>query len=645
MSRTKIILKTLFIVNALAVCFIGLQSFADSPNKRVLTEKLEVVPSLETAAFLGGGSKVELIDDVQGDDFYFDNDVAEPLVYEEPKIETDTPAEPTLFQEPELLAELKNTSYKFEDSELAVNLLELLDVTERPTELTEMDEHAYFTHYSKYHYGLTAGDNYCEKHREYFTNHPETTFEEVNLYTDLPQKTLIRGKLVPAFANESMPHIGGHMDDDLKKQYVYDLNVNISLYYSDYLFWAREIGKQFSCLTQSSNHVPGHVFIYRKDYAAQAIREYKKQYVGKPECLRTNKFFPESWLLTEKDQCEDFFENFNSYEYEELKRERGPVYIRKIAAGSHAARGVAIVNQTEEDDIRKMYDNGALCGKINKNYLIQKLVHNPLLLQGHKFDFRVFMLIASTNPTIAYFYRQAIVWASTSKYGENVADKASFITNAAFNSTVISTVRNNGTYNGMTFDELRDFATQTLEEVEGRLLKSGQITDSNWLDNYLRPELRRALAHIIRMGQAPFLRTSSIYEIMGVDFMLDDNLDLWFIEANIYPSFIEYSPKESKILNGMLKDHWEIVQGLLKSRAKRIINYINFLTKEGKGWRDENGASFDDFELRQREFKEISKNYFESEFEPSATNGFELVANENLNDEGRYAGLIPTHCF
>ena len=35
---------------------------------------------------------------------------------------------------------------------------------------------------------------------------------------------------------------------------------------------------------------------------------------------------------------------------------------------------------------------------------MQKYITNPYLLEGHKFDFRIYMLIASTNPLIVYYH-------------------------------------------------------------------------------------------------------------------------------------------------------------------------------------------------------------------------------------------------
>jgi hypothetical protein len=50
-------------------------------------------------------------------------------------------------------------------------------------------------------------------------------------------------------------------------------------------------------------------------------------------------------------------------------------------------------------------------------------------------------------------------------------------------------------------------------------------------------------------------------------------------------------------------------------------------------------------ELRRAEFKELTKNRFEAEFEPSASNGFVKIIDENLFGTERYMGLIEEECL
>lgn len=50
------------------------------------------------------------------------------------------------------------------------------------------------------------------------------------------------------------------------------------------------------------------------------------------------------------------------------------------------------------------YSNGKLCGELPEATVMQRYIADPLLLEGHKFDFRIYMLIASTNPLIVYYH-------------------------------------------------------------------------------------------------------------------------------------------------------------------------------------------------------------------------------------------------
>jgi len=186
----------------------------------------------------------------------------------------------------------------------------------------------------------------------------------------------------------------------------------------------------------------------------------------------------------------------------------------------------------------------------------------------------------------------------------------------------------------------------TMEKLHDHLLKIGRVTDPNWLDNYLRPELKRAMIHLLRMSQEKMLKRSSLYEIYGLDFMLDDNLNLWFIEANAEPLLDGWSPDTKKFFNAILIDAFEIQYGLLRSRMKRVFNYVNKLTRDFEVWRiNTNEVYIQDLTTKRQEFYMLTKNYFEPEFEPSPENKFSLIINENLQGTERYMGLIAEECL
>ena len=46
-----------------------------------------------------------------------------------------------------------------------------------------------------------------------------------------------------------------------------------------------------------------------------------------------------------------------------------------------------------------------MCGRIRHSLVAQRYISNPLLLdKGNKFDFRIYMLIASVDPLIVYYH-------------------------------------------------------------------------------------------------------------------------------------------------------------------------------------------------------------------------------------------------
>lgn len=491
--------------------------------------------------------------------------------------------------------------------------------------------------------GLIKDDDYCNKHREYFVENPNFIFNEKHFFADEIKGHLLRKTIIPSIGKD----IHKEVSFAKKKEHNYanEIKPEVNIFFTNRrMFTKMSIGKQFSCLTQISNHLPNDGKLM-KIKVGEAMAEYTKDYSTKPSCFNNKKFFPPTWVLSNKEQCIEFFERFNSPDYITLKQERGIVYLRKIG-GVHEGKGVFPVNDKEEIYIRKLYNNGSLCGEVDNKDLIQHFIHNPLLLEGRKFDFRVFMLIASANPTIVY-YHDGYLRMSLHEYDSNSKEKGALLTNTALAKPIFKEAQKKGTYNGMTADELKDKSYWLYPQLYKYLQEQGKVNDPDWVENHLKSELKKAMVHLVRISQDTALKKSSLFELYGIDFMMDDNLDLWFIEANYNPLIQGWTPERNQFFNKMLTDCFEIVFGLLRSRTKRIINYINYLTAlGGEAWigRDSN-VEIVELEKRREEFKDLSKNRFEPEFEPSPKNGFEKIVDANYVGRKRFMGLLDDECL
>ena len=532
---------------------------------------------------------------------------------------------------------------------LAFHILSQLDVYE-PIDKSFLREHTpdalkSFNHSS---FGIQVDDNFCDAHRAQLIDEPESVFESQFIWTNYNLKGVLREKVIPEIGYDSHREaLNSYRPRNRSAgRFLAPMDPRVTVFLTNPgLFAYFDLGKHFSCLSQFSNFVPGNEAIGRKDKIAEASVVYAEKYKTKPECFNFDKFFPKTWILSEKEQCEDFFKEFNSEEYQELKNERRIVYIRKMGSGFHRAMGVEPVIDNEEKELREIYQNGTNCGKEDKNYIIQNYVHNPLLLNGHKFDFRIYLLLASTNPTIAY-YHDGFLRLSLFLYDVESNDKKVLLTNTDLSNEVFEEAANGTLFNGMNETEIRYFQMWNFTRLHVYLMEQGLVKDPNWLDNYLRPEFMKAMIHLIKMTEDSFLKSSVVYELFGLDFMLDDKLNLWFIECNSAPALKGTSEEKEEFLKKMLIDHFEIVYMYMRSRMARVIRYVNKLTVDKNTvWIPPKEVKIYNLEQRRKEFKEIIKNYLEDEYYIEPDNGFVKIVDGNLKEKERYMNLLDENCL
>lgn len=53
---------------------------------------------------------------------------------------------------------------------------------------------------------------------------------------------------------------------------------------------------------------------------------------------------------------------------------------------------------------------------LNEPMVIQKYIANPMLIQGLKFDLRVYVLLVSVDPLVVYIYRDGLTRLATDEY-------------------------------------------------------------------------------------------------------------------------------------------------------------------------------------------------------------------------------------
>lgn len=100
-------------------------------------------------------------------------------------------------------------------------------------------------------------------------------------------------------------------------------------------------------------------------------------------------FIPETYVLP--DEFSDFYQHFN--------REKRSMWIIKPSASSRG-RGIYIV-----DTLREV--------PMDDNCVISKYISNPLLINGLKFDLRIYVVMTSIEPLRIYIYSEGLARFAT----------------------------------------------------------------------------------------------------------------------------------------------------------------------------------------------------------------------------------------
>jgi len=247
------------------------------------------------------------------------------------------------------------------------------------------------------------------------------------------------------------------------------------------------------------------------------------------------------------------------------------------------------------------------------------------------------MLIASTNPLIVY-YHEGFVRASLSPYDKFSMDRNKHLTNTHLAENIFEAAKTQRV-NNMNEQELRDYHIWTFGELSQYLQDSGKVTKKYWVNKFLKPQLKKAMIHIVRMSSEFFWEQSNVYGLFGLDFMLDENFNLWFIEGNPNPQLAATNGYLGGLIDSMLRSLFEIQYGYYRSRMQRVLKVVRKLQEK------QESKSKIDLSKYKKEYKEAVSNRLEEEYELSEYNTFELVMDLSLKGSKAYMENLEKECI
>ena len=215
----------------------------------------------------------------------------------------------------------------------------------------------------------------------------------------------------------------------------------------------------------------------------------------------------------------------------------------------------------------------------SSKFVVQKYIENPLLFEQKKFDIRFFLLI--TTSCQVYICQDMYIRLSAYNYNINDNSKFGHLTNIALPK-----------YSANYDEEKAIINTLTLEEYVREHINK----DFNFNQDML-PRIHQIvgiLAGIILRKFKSFNSYKKSFEIFGLDFMIDHELNVWFIEANTNPAITLGNTFIEKLIPRMLDDAFKLTLDKQFPLPGKNLHENSFLTKE--------------------EIKKIKKNYNETVF-------------------------------
>ena len=255
------------------------------------------------------------------------------------------------------------------------------------------------------------------------------------------------------------------------------------------------------------NQFPGLFTVGRKDSLAVNYERMKLEH-GE----RIFDFMPRSYVVPEQKE-----------EVEKVMKQPGAKPLIVKPPNWFCGIGIKLINKVEDIPDKK-----------NK-MVVQEYIDNPFLINGTKFDLRLYVLMTGIDPVKIYIYQNGLVRFATQEYTNDPSQLENnfvHLTNYSVNKTSESFEYNEnpGSYEGHKWD------LQTLwKYMEERLGIDWKPVWEKTKEVCVKTVLC-GQEHMAKEFSKQMKSDYSCYKLWGFDVMYDDKLKPWLLEVNNIPS-------------------------------------------------------------------------------------------------------------
>ncbi|XP_049950814.1 tubulin monoglutamylase TTLL4-like isoform X1 [Schistocerca serialis cubense] len=207
--------------------------------------------------------------------------------------------------------------------------------------------------------------------------------------------------------------------------------------------------------------------------------------------------------------------------------------------------------------------------------VVQKYISQPYLINGSKFDLRLYVLVTSINPLRIYIYDDGLVRFASVKYSGDMAclsDRYMHLTNYSINKMSSQYTQNEDA-------SACQGHKWTVKTLWSYLEKDGVDVKALWdsLVDLVIKTIISGESSISQLTRANLVSRYCSYELFGIDVLLDEALKPWLLEVNISPSLHSSSPLDLAVKGPMVCDlmnmaGYQIPNKLHSSLQEELLN-------------------------------------------------------------------------
>ncbi|KPI89312.1 putative tubulin tyrosine ligase [Leptomonas seymouri] len=178
-------------------------------------------------------------------------------------------------------------------------------------------------------------------------------------------------------------------------------------------------------------------------------------------------------------------------------------------------------------------------------YIVSRYISNPLLICGKKFDLRLYVLVTSYRPLVAYLHEDGFARFCATRYnGDSLAqeDLGSHLTNVALQK---GDEHYNASHGGKwSFQNLFLY----VQCRYGPYAAEGMMKNIQFL-----------IYHSLKAVEPVMFNDKHAFELYGYDILIDDQINPHLIEVNASPSMSTTTPSDRLLKEQVLTDMTKIV--------------------------------------------------------------------------------------